>query len=218
MHIVLNLVKYKLTRSVLSAGQCLHLYTELNRIWVTPVVYVPLTSSDWCRFALLLIKSYNQFMLSFIIPHTPPFIISMCSRAKDVVAAARPPVRFFSVDAPVVDLYLGQLDQVRLSNALWWLKRKNNKNKARFIKYIGSCSVGRFETNITWSKLCALDKLLNFFLQVERLRSMAEVSFIFFYAPWCAHSMAARQEVTQVAKNLAKQVWRHKPLKAGGFK
>ncbi|XP_032418204.1 thioredoxin domain-containing protein 11 [Xiphophorus hellerii] len=75
-----------------------------------------------------------------------------CSRAKDVVAAARPPVRFFSVDAPVVDLYLGQLDQV------------------------------------------------------ERLRSMAEVSFIFFYAPWCAHSLAARQEVTQVAKNLAEQV------------
>uniref|UniRef100_A0A3P9HJY6 Thioredoxin domain containing 11 n=1 Tax=Oryzias latipes TaxID=8090 RepID=A0A3P9HJY6_ORYLA len=75
-----------------------------------------------------------------------------CSRAKNVVAAARPPVRFFSPDAPVVDLYLGQLDQV------------------------------------------------------ERLRSMAEVSLIFFYAPWCAHSMAARQEVQQVAKKLAKQV------------
>lgn len=42
--------------------------------------------------------------------------------------------------------------------------------------------------------------------QVERLRSVAEVSFIFFYAPWCAHSMAARQEVQQVAKKLAKQV------------
>ncbi|XP_054460411.1 thioredoxin domain-containing protein 11 [Anoplopoma fimbria] len=75
-----------------------------------------------------------------------------CSRAKDVVAAARPPVRFFSAEAPVVDLYLGQLDQV------------------------------------------------------ERLRSVAEVSLIFFYAPWCAHSMAARQEVQQVAKKLAKQV------------
>ncbi|TKS68553.1 Thioredoxin domain-containing protein 11 [Collichthys lucidus] len=75
-----------------------------------------------------------------------------CSRAKNVVAAARPPVRFFSTEAPVVDLYLGQLDQV------------------------------------------------------ERLRSMAEVSLIFFYAPWCAHSMAARQEVQQVAKKLAKQV------------
>nr|XP_046228113.1 thioredoxin domain-containing protein 11 [Scatophagus argus]XP_046228120.1 thioredoxin domain-containing protein 11 [Scatophagus argus] len=75
-----------------------------------------------------------------------------CSRAKNVVAAARPPVRFFSADAPVVDLYLGQLDQV------------------------------------------------------ERLRSMAEVSLIFFYAPWCAHSMAARQELQQVAKKLAKQV------------
>ncbi|KAM9315113.1 thioredoxin domain-containing protein 11 [Pholidichthys leucotaenia] len=75
-----------------------------------------------------------------------------CSRAKDVVAAARPPVRFFSADAPVVDLYLGQLDQV------------------------------------------------------ERLRNVAEVSLIFLYAPWCAHSMAARQEVQQVAKKLAKQV------------
>ncbi|XP_030597330.1 thioredoxin domain-containing protein 11 [Archocentrus centrarchus] len=75
-----------------------------------------------------------------------------CSRAKNVVAAARPPVRFFSADAPVVDLYLGQLDQV------------------------------------------------------ERLRSVAEVSFIFFYAPWCAHSMAARQEVQQVSKKLVKEV------------
>lgn len=75
-----------------------------------------------------------------------------CSRAKNVVAAARPPVRFFSAEAPVVDLYLGQLDQV------------------------------------------------------ERLRSVAEVSLIFFYAPWCAHSMTARHEVQQVAKKLAKQV------------
>uniref|UniRef100_A0A3P8X0R5 Thioredoxin domain containing 11 n=1 Tax=Cynoglossus semilaevis TaxID=244447 RepID=A0A3P8X0R5_CYNSE len=73
-----------------------------------------------------------------------------CSRAKNVVAPARPPVRFFSAEAPIVDLYLGQLDQ--------------------------------------------------------RLRSVAEVSLIFFYAPWCAHSMAARQEVQQVARKLAKQV------------
>ncbi|XP_067354964.1 thioredoxin domain-containing protein 11 isoform X3 [Channa argus] len=75
-----------------------------------------------------------------------------CSRANNVVAAAQPPVRFFSAEAPVVDLYLGQLDQV------------------------------------------------------ERLRSVAEVSLIFFYAPWCAHSMAARQEVQEVARKLAKQV------------
>lgn len=75
-----------------------------------------------------------------------------CSRAKNVVAPARPSVRFFSIDAPVVDLYLGQIDQV------------------------------------------------------ERLRSVAEVSLIFFYAPWCAHSMAARQEVQLVAKKLSKQV------------
>ncbi|XP_061129632.1 thioredoxin domain-containing protein 11 isoform X1 [Syngnathus typhle] len=74
------------------------------------------------------------------------------SRANNVVAAARPPLRFFSPDSPVVDLYLGQLDQM------------------------------------------------------ERLRSVAEVSFVFFYAPWCAHSMAARQEVQLVAKKLAKQV------------
>lgn len=49
-------------------------------------------------------------------------------------------------------------------------------------------------------------QVYNVFLQVERLRSVAEVSLIFFYAPWCAHSMAARQEVQQVAKKLAKQV------------
>lgn len=41
---------------------------------------------------------------------------------------------------------------------------------------------------------------------MERLRSVAEVSLIFFYAPWCAHSMAARQEVQQVATKLSKQV------------
>lgn len=75
-----------------------------------------------------------------------------CSRAKNVVAPARPPVRFFSSEAPVVDLYLGQIDQV------------------------------------------------------ERLRSVAEVSLVFLYAPWCAHSMAARHEVQLVAKKLAKQV------------
>ncbi|XP_077426678.1 thioredoxin domain-containing protein 11 [Vanacampus margaritifer] len=76
-----------------------------------------------------------------------------CSRATNVVvAAARPPLRFFSPESPVVDLYLGQLDQV------------------------------------------------------ERLKSVSEVSFVFFYAPWCAHSMAARQEVQLVAKKLAKQV------------
>uniref|UniRef100_A0A3B4AC66 Uncharacterized protein n=1 Tax=Periophthalmus magnuspinnatus TaxID=409849 RepID=A0A3B4AC66_9GOBI len=75
-----------------------------------------------------------------------------CSRAKNVVAPARPPVRFFSPEAPVVDLYLGQIDQV------------------------------------------------------ERLRSVADVSLLFLYAPWCAHSMAARQELQLVAHKLAKQV------------
>lgn len=47
-------------------------------------------------------------------------IALFCSRAKNVVAAARPPVRFFSADAPVVDLYLGQLDQVRYKDADNW--------------------------------------------------------------------------------------------------
>ncbi|KAJ0051133.1 hypothetical protein NL108_014609, partial [Boleophthalmus pectinirostris] len=73
-------------------------------------------------------------------------------RAKNVVAPARPPVRFFSSEAPVVDLYLGQIDQV------------------------------------------------------ERLRSVADVSLLFLYAPWCAHSMAARHELQLVAHKLAKQV------------
>lgn len=82
----------------------------------------------------------------------PSKIPSLCSRAKNVVAPPPPPVRFFAPDAPVVDLYLGQIDQV------------------------------------------------------ERLRSVAEVSLVFFYAPWCAHSMAARQELQQVAKKLAGQV------------
>lgn len=64
------------------------------------------------------------------------------------------------------------------------------------------------------------DTSVTFSLQVERLRSMAEVSLIFFYAPWCAHSMAARQEVQQVAKKLARQVqntWRHDRHSAGLF-
>ncbi|XP_064178494.1 thioredoxin domain-containing protein 11 [Anguilla rostrata] len=75
-----------------------------------------------------------------------------CSRAKHVVAPARPPVRFFSPDVPVVDLFLGQLEQV------------------------------------------------------ERLRSMAEVSLIFLYAPWCAHSITAREEVQKVARRMSKEV------------
>lgn len=69
-----------------------------------------------------------------------------------MVAPARPPRRFFSPDAPVVDLFLGQLDQV------------------------------------------------------DRLRSAAEISLVFFYAPWCAHSIAAREEVQQVARKLSKEV------------
>uniref|UniRef100_A0A8C9RHI5 Thioredoxin domain containing 11 n=1 Tax=Scleropages formosus TaxID=113540 RepID=A0A8C9RHI5_SCLFO len=80
------------------------------------------------------------------------FTLSFCSRAKNVVAPARPPVRFFSPDAPVMDLFLGQLEQV------------------------------------------------------DRLRSTSDISFIFFYAPWCAHSIAARDEVQKVARKLSKEV------------
>ncbi|KAL4624450.1 thioredoxin domain-containing protein 11-like [Arapaima gigas] len=75
-----------------------------------------------------------------------------CSRAKNVVAPARPPVRFFSADAPVVDLFLGQLEQV------------------------------------------------------DRLRSTSDISLIFFYAPWCAHSITARDEIQKVARKLSKEV------------
>ncbi|KAJ8246483.1 hypothetical protein GJAV_G00268320 [Gymnothorax javanicus] len=75
-----------------------------------------------------------------------------CSRAKNVVAPARSPVRFFSPDAPVVDLFLGQLEHA------------------------------------------------------ERLQRMAEVSLIFLYAPWCAHSIMGKEEVQKVAGRLSKEV------------
>ncbi|KAG5278335.1 hypothetical protein AALO_G00097840 [Alosa alosa] len=74
------------------------------------------------------------------------------SRAKNVVAQAPAPVRFFAADAPVVDLYLGQLEQV------------------------------------------------------ERLRALAEVSLVFFYAPWCAHSVAAHDQLQHVAQRLGHEV------------
>ncbi|XP_073697720.1 thioredoxin domain-containing protein 11 isoform X2 [Garra rufa] len=75
-----------------------------------------------------------------------------CSRVKDVVAAARSPVRFFPPEAPVVDLFLGQLEEA------------------------------------------------------DRLREEADVSVVFYYAPWCAHCISARQHVQQVALRLAHQV------------
>lgn len=53
-------------------------------------------------------------VLEYLVGQDSNKIPCLCSRAKNVVAAARPPVRFFSAEAPVVDLYLGQLDQVRL--------------------------------------------------------------------------------------------------------
>uniref|UniRef100_A0AAR2K2F3 Thioredoxin domain-containing protein n=1 Tax=Pygocentrus nattereri TaxID=42514 RepID=A0AAR2K2F3_PYGNA len=75
-----------------------------------------------------------------------------CSRAKDVVAVARPPVRFFSSKVPVVDLFQGQQDQA------------------------------------------------------ERLREGADVCVLVYYAPWCAHSISAREQVQQVALRMAVEV------------
>ncbi|KAB5523798.1 hypothetical protein PHYPO_G00156550 [Pangasianodon hypophthalmus] len=73
-------------------------------------------------------------------------------RAKSVVALARPPVRFLSPSVPVVDLFLGQQDQV------------------------------------------------------EKLMEDSDVSVVFYYAPWCAHSIAAREHIQEVALRLANQV------------
>uniref|UniRef100_A0A8C7K4F3 Thioredoxin domain containing 11 n=1 Tax=Oncorhynchus kisutch TaxID=8019 RepID=A0A8C7K4F3_ONCKI len=102
---------------------------------------------DETNYKQLVSKSFPVFLSLSLCLSLP-----LSSRAKNVVASARPPVRFFSAEAPVVDLYLGQLEQV------------------------------------------------------ERLRGAAEVSVIFFYAPWCAHSIAARHEVQEVARRLARQV------------
>lgn len=71
---------------------------------------------------------------------------------KNVVAAARSPVRFFTAGVPVVDLFLGQLDEA------------------------------------------------------YRLRDEADVSVMFYYAPWCARSITARQHVQHVALRLAEEV------------
>lgn len=75
-----------------------------------------------------------------------------CGRAKNVVALARTPVRFFPAEGPVVDLFLGQIEEA------------------------------------------------------ERLREEADVSLMFYYAPWCAHSITARQHVQQAALRLAGEV------------
>ncbi|MCJ8748271.1 hypothetical protein PDJAM_G00163310 [Pangasius djambal] len=74
------------------------------------------------------------------------------SRAKSVVALARPPVRFLSPSVPVLDLFLGQQDQV------------------------------------------------------EKLMEGSDVSVVFYYAPWCAHSIAAREHIQEVALRLANEV------------
>ncbi|XP_046943738.1 thioredoxin domain-containing protein 11 isoform X3 [Lynx rufus] len=75
-----------------------------------------------------------------------------CSRAKDVIIPAKPPVSFFSSRSPVLDLFQGQLDYA------------------------------------------------------ERVRRDSEVVLLFFYAPWCGQSIAARSEIEQAASQLSDQV------------
>ncbi|KAJ1097239.1 hypothetical protein NDU88_002364 [Pleurodeles waltl] len=75
-----------------------------------------------------------------------------CSRAKDVIMPAKPPVNFFPAMSPVVDLYRGQLDYA------------------------------------------------------ENIRRNSEITLFFLYAPWCGQSIAAREELEQVASKLADQV------------
>ncbi|XP_030156500.1 thioredoxin domain-containing protein 11 isoform X3 [Lynx canadensis] len=75
-----------------------------------------------------------------------------CSRAKDVIVPAKPPVSFFSSRSPVLDLFQGQLDYA------------------------------------------------------EHVRRDSEVVLLFFYAPWCGQSIAARSEIEQAASQLSDQV------------
>ncbi|XP_001105775.3 thioredoxin domain-containing protein 11 isoform X3 [Macaca mulatta] len=75
-----------------------------------------------------------------------------CSRAKDVIIPAKPPVNFFSPRSPVLDLFQGQLDYA------------------------------------------------------EYIRQDSEVVLLFFYAPWCGQSIAARAEIQQAASRLSDQV------------
>ncbi|XP_070617595.1 thioredoxin domain-containing protein 11 isoform X1 [Erythrolamprus reginae] len=42
--------------------------------------------------------------------------------------------------------------------------------------------------------------------EAQALRRTSEVALLFFYAPWCGQSAAAREEVEQVARSLADQV------------
>ncbi|XP_075851224.1 thioredoxin domain-containing protein 11 isoform X2 [Microcebus murinus] len=74
-----------------------------------------------------------------------------CSRAKDVIIPAKPPVSFFSSRSPVLDLFQGQLDYA------------------------------------------------------ENIRHDSEVILLFFYAPWCGQSIAARAEIEQAASRLSDQ-------------
>lgn len=75
-----------------------------------------------------------------------------CSRAKDVVIPAKPPVNLFSSRSPVLDLFQGQMDYA------------------------------------------------------DHVRQDSEVVVLFFYAPWCGQSIAARAEIEQAASRLSDQV------------
>nr|XP_027796691.1 thioredoxin domain-containing protein 11 isoform X1 [Marmota flaviventris] len=75
-----------------------------------------------------------------------------CSRAKDVIIPAKPPVSFFSSRSLVLDLFQGQLDYA------------------------------------------------------EHVRRDSEVVLLFFYAPWCGQSIAARAEIEHAASRLSDQV------------
>lgn len=79
---------------------------------LTVAVLFPWHPPEWTECFLAWCRKLNFDEILFL----------FCSRAKNVVAAARPPVRFFSPEAPVVDLYLGQLDQVRLKDTHTWCK------------------------------------------------------------------------------------------------
>lgn len=69
-----------------------------------------------------------------------------------MIIPAKPPVSFFSLRSPVLDLFQGQLDYAK------------------------------------------------------HIRRDSEVVLLFFYAPWCGQSIAARAEIEQAASRLSDQV------------
>lgn len=51
----------------------------------------------------------------------------------------------------------------------------------------------------------------------ERVRRDSEVVLLFFYAPWCGQSIAARAEVEQAARQLSDQVMPTVAEESGGW-